>query len=73
MEKRKSRVVWTIHFDPSSRLPREIIQSVVAIARPDPIRGAPEQYYIFTTHYRLDRFGELSAPAIPLPAQQLLR
>ncbi len=73
MEKRKSRVVYTVRFDRQTRMPIEVIESVIAIAKEDPASGAPKEYYIFTTTYRLSRFGEVKPFDVPREAARLLK
>lgn len=73
MEKKKSNVVYTVTIDPETGLPTEILESVIAIARPDPLTGAPEQYYIFSTRYRMADYGEVERFDVPAEAVPLLR
>jgi hypothetical protein len=73
VEKKKSRVVYTVTFDQQSRMPVHVIESVVAVAKEDPSTGAAQEYYIFTTEYRMDRFGEVERFEVPAEAARLLR
>lgn len=74
MEKKKSNVVYTVTFDLETGLPTEILESVIATTRPDPAAANPqEEYYIFSTRYRLSGFGSGLKLDIPAPARRLLR
>jgi hypothetical protein len=74
VEKKKSNVVYTVTFDAESGLPTEILESVIAIARPDPTtKSKQEEYYIFSTRYTLSGYGAEQRMDVPGPAQPLLR
>ena len=74
MEKKKSNVVYTVTFDPETNLPTEILESVIAVAKPDPaVANAKEEYYIFSTRYTLSGFDAQDPLEVPAPARKLLR
>jgi hypothetical protein len=73
VEKKKSNVVWTVTFDPKTRLPVEIEEAVISIAKADAATGAPEQYYIFTTRLTLDRFGDVERIDVPREALPVMK
>jgi len=74
VERKKSTVVYTVTFDPETRLPIEILESVVATTKPAP--GKPKaavEYYIFSTHYRLSGFDAVPRFDVPAAARAAMR